>query len=184
QHGEAGKEVRTLERARDTAPRHRVRGQPRDGPAVEDDAPSAGRELAGDHVEEGGLARPVGADDGAALARLEGERHAGQRGERTEGSGDAVNGEEGEGHERTPTRPRRAPTMPPGAKRTKSTKVSPRMSIHRSVYELTRLCSSMKAAAPSHAPLSVPVPPMITMRSASPEVVHRNASGEMEPTNC
>ena len=86
------------------------------------------------------------------------KRHAGQRGERAEGARDAVygeqgGGEQGERHERTPTRPRRAPTMPPGAKSTKSTKVSPRMSIQRSVYELTRLCSRMKAAAPSHAPV-------------------------------
>ena len=62
--------------------------------------------------------------------------------------------------------------------------MSPRINIHRSVYELTRLWSRMKAAAPSAAPPSVPVPPMITMRSTSPEAVQKNASGVMEPTNC
>src|SRR3970282_1393426 len=39
----------------------------------------------------------------------------------------------------------------------------------------------MKAAAPSIEPPSVPVPPMMTMRRASPEVVHRKASGQDGP---
>src|SRR5262249_56318765 len=104
-----------------------------DGGAAEKDGAASGRELAGDHVEEGGLPRPIRADDRATLARLEGQGHAGQRGERAEIPPERLDGQERRRHERTPTRPRRAPTMPPGAKRTKSTKVSPRMSIQRSV---------------------------------------------------
>ena len=42
----------------------------------------------------------------------------------------------------------------------------------------------MKAAAPSTAPPSVPVPPMITISSASPDVFQKNASGVIEPLNC
>ncbi len=39
----------------------------------------------------------------------------------------------GGGHARRPTRPRSAPTMPPGAKSTKRMNVAPRISIQRSV---------------------------------------------------
>jgi len=62
--------------------------------------------------------------------------------------------------------------------------VAPRISIQRSVYVLTRLWSRMKAAAPSRAPPSVPVPPMMTINRASPDVVQKKASGEMEPLSC
>ena len=42
----------------------------------------------------------------------------------------------------------------------------------------------MKAAAPRTGPPSVPVPPMMTISSASPEVFQKKASGAIEPLNC
>src|SRR5262249_56849001 len=133
QHGEAREEIGALEGARHATPGHRIRRQSRDRVAVEKYAAATGRELAGDHVEEGGLPRPIRADDRTTLALLEGQGHASQGGERAEIPPESLDGQERRRHERTPTRPRKAPTMPPGAKRTKSTKVSPRMSIQRSV---------------------------------------------------
>ena len=56
------------------------------------------------------------------------------RRERAEAFAGPVERKEGRGrHDRSPIRPRSAPTIPPGAKRTKRMKVTPRISIQRSV---------------------------------------------------
>jgi hypothetical protein len=58
--------------------------------AEEADPPGRGREVAGDGVEQRGLAGAVGADQGAALPRGDGERDVLDRLERAEGPGDAL----------------------------------------------------------------------------------------------
>ena len=134
EHRQLGKEVGALEGAGDAAPGDRVRRQACDEPALEEHVPGAGRHLACDDVEERGLAGAVGADDGVPRLRRHAERHAGEGRQRAEGARERRDGEERRrGHERIPTRPRRAPTTPPGAKSTSRMKVRPRISIQRSV---------------------------------------------------
>src|SRR5262249_59919674 len=84
EHGELEEQVRPLERAPHAAPREHVRRQSLNLLAVEDDAAGRGLELARDHVEERGLPRSVGADDGAPLMCRHRQRYARERGERAE----------------------------------------------------------------------------------------------------
>ena len=91
-HRELREQVVALERAGDAAPGHRVRAQALDRRALEPDAAAGRRELSGDDVEERGLARAVGADDGAALARRHLERHVIERAQRSEGAGQRLDG--------------------------------------------------------------------------------------------
>jgi hypothetical protein len=58
--------------------------------AEEAHPPGGGGEVAGDHVEQGGLAGAVGADDGPALAGGDGERHTVHCPQRAEGAGDVL----------------------------------------------------------------------------------------------
>jgi len=58
--------------------------------AEEADPPGGGREIAGDGVEQSGLAGAVGADERAALARGDREGDVLDRGERAEHPGDAL----------------------------------------------------------------------------------------------
>src|SRR3954447_23556207 len=60
--GEREAEARPLEGPRDALAIHALRRQPGDGRPCEGDLSGAGREDAGEHVEEGGLPRPVGTD--------------------------------------------------------------------------------------------------------------------------
>src|SRR5262249_34141317 len=102
--------------------------------AVEDDAPGGGREMPGDEVEQRRLARAVRSDDRPALAWGHRQRDAVQGHQGTEAALEPVQGERGGApHDRSPSQPRSAPTIPPGANRTKRTKIAPRISIHRSV---------------------------------------------------
>src|SRR5205823_2001692 len=73
-HGELGKDLRHLERARHALLHALVLGQLRDVLALEDDASGGRRKETADQVEEGGLAGSVGPDHRAQLARLDGER--------------------------------------------------------------------------------------------------------------
>ncbi len=133
QHREPREEVGALEGAPHPAAGQRVRRQPRDGRAVEEDGARRRRQLTRDDVEERGLPRPIGPDDGAPLAGRHRQGHAVERGQGAEVAGQAIDSEERLGHDRIPTRPRSAPRMPPGANSTRRTKVKPRMSIQRSV---------------------------------------------------
>src|SRR2546425_3304824 len=67
-----------------------MRGQPRDVLAVEEDAPAAGAQHAGQAVEERGFAGPVRTDDGADLAGLDGDADVVEGGESAEADGQAV----------------------------------------------------------------------------------------------
>ena len=72
EHGQVAVELRDLERARDAEARDRARRERRDVAAVEGDAAVVGLEVAGDHVDEGGLAGAVAADQADALAAADG----------------------------------------------------------------------------------------------------------------
>src|SRR4051794_19919841 len=66
---EVWKQIGELERAAEAGAGAQRRGKLRDIFAIEQDAASAGPQLSGDQVEIGGLASPVGADNGGQLAR-------------------------------------------------------------------------------------------------------------------
>ena len=68
---------------------------------VETDVAFIGPRLAGDDIHHGGLAGPVGADDGAHLARLENEREIVDGAETVERDADTVEIEHGFGEGRT-----------------------------------------------------------------------------------
>jgi hypothetical protein len=72
--------------------------------AVEQDLARVGARLAGDDVHHRRLAGAVGADDGAHLAMVDGQRQLIQRFEAVEGDGDAVEIEQrvGDLHGATP----------------------------------------------------------------------------------
>ncbi len=79
-----------LEGAADAEPRMRFGGRVGDVDAVEDDAPFARPQIAGDAVEEGRLAGAVGADEADDLARFDMQIGAGDRLEAAEGFRDLL----------------------------------------------------------------------------------------------
>src|SRR5262249_10801494 len=98
---QAGKEVRDLVRARPAEARPSVRSRARDVPAEERDLAAGRPGLAADQAEQRGLARPVGPDDRAALARGDGQADAVDREEPSElfrESGEAQRGGGGIDH--------------------------------------------------------------------------------------
>ena len=75
-HGQGGEEVGDLKRAGQAQRGAAVLGLGRHVGAEEGDAPRGHRQRAGDQVEQRGLARAVGTDERAPLARPHGELHA------------------------------------------------------------------------------------------------------------
>jgi hypothetical protein len=63
-----GKKLRDLKGAPDAEPGHVAGRQPGDVPPAKQDGAGIGLQIAGDHVDEGGLARAIGADDADRLA--------------------------------------------------------------------------------------------------------------------
>src|SRR6266487_896404 len=96
-HGDAGKDVGDLERLREAPPVDDLGPESRDLLAPEDDPAGGGSVQAADDVEERGLARPIGADDGEHLALSDHEAHARQGGEGAEALRHALDLEHG-GH--------------------------------------------------------------------------------------
>ncbi len=133
--GQARKQIRPLEGARNPSPRHRVGRESGDRPAVEDDAAGARRQLPRDEVEQRRLPGAVRPDDGPSLRCAHGERDAIDGGERAETPRESLDGEERRRvrHARSPILPRTMPTIPPGANSTNRMNVRPRISIQRSV---------------------------------------------------
>jgi hypothetical protein len=68
-HAQIGKQIGELERAAEAGAGAQGCGELRDVGAVEQDAAAGGAQLSGDQIEIGGLAGPVGADDGGQLTR-------------------------------------------------------------------------------------------------------------------
>ena len=71
--GKRQRKARTLEGARDAGSVHQLRRQVGDVFAVEPDAPAVARVDAGDHVEKGGLAGSIRADETEDLVTLDSE---------------------------------------------------------------------------------------------------------------
>jgi hypothetical protein len=84
ERGEAAEDLRVLEGARHAEPRDPVRGDGQQVVAVEAHPPRRRPVETGDHVEHGGLARPVGPDQGEDLPGPDRQVDVGQRGEAAE----------------------------------------------------------------------------------------------------
>src|SRR5262245_54631511 len=168
----------------------------RDIAAEERDRPAVGPQLAGDQIEERGLARAVRADDQAPLSRRHREVHRGGDDQTAERLGQALDGERGRGGHRPASLPRAtaiagvarravtrrhrraAPgTSPSGMKTTIATKMAPRTKFHRSISRSATFFMTTTSAAPTTGPSSVPLPPEITISSASAEAVSATACG-------
>ena len=68
-------------------------------------------------------------------------------------------------------------TKPSGMKTTMTTKMAPRTKFQRSTYALATFFMTTTSAAPAIGPRSVPVPPEITISSASAEALRATAWG-------
>ncbi len=71
--------MRDLEGAQHAKPEQLVRLEPRYVLPVKDDLPAGWRKIAGHHIEQGGLARPVGPDQPGDRPALDFERAIGNR---------------------------------------------------------------------------------------------------------
>src|SRR5664280_1549100 len=154
-----------------------------------------GRDLAGDQIEQRGLAGAVGADDQPAFARLDieidiaGDAQAAERftqaadGERAHGLPSGAGALAGAFILRQASRHSRAlpGTRPSGIKMTMATKMAPSRKFQRSRKPLTTVLTTTTSAAPTIGPNSVPAPPEITISSTSAEEVSASVCGLM---NC
>src|SRR5256886_8326651 len=96
-HAHALEERDVLEGARHPELGHVGRRQPRAVAALEEDAALVGMVEAADDVEQRGLARAVGPDDGEDLPALDVQAHAAQREQSAEAHADPLHLEQGPG---------------------------------------------------------------------------------------
>src|SRR6266851_4175404 len=138
----------------------------------QDDVSGIARQVAGDQVEERGLAGAVGADDQAPLARRHLERDIADGRQAAERFPQVL--EAKRSHSLfTPG------TTPSGMNTTMRTKTKPSSMFQRSTYAETQFLSSMTMAAPTRGLASVPEPPAITASSPSAELVSESETGWM-----
>src|SRR5262249_13918116 len=100
ERGELAEEPTVLERPPHALRRHQVGRESIDPLVAEPDGAGGERGVSGDRVEERGLARAVGPDDGPDLAGLDAQGDAGYGGEAAVAHGDVVELEEGHGYSR------------------------------------------------------------------------------------
>ncbi len=144
-HGEAREDVGALERPAHAEPAEVVGRDPGDVALLEDHAPAVGLEVPGDQVEQRGLARAVGADDGADRALGHREGHAPHRLEAVEALADVAHLKHRPASARAAARASSsAPASPPGKTKSRRTRMLPRMSGQYSVYETICWLSQMQ----------------------------------------
>ena len=130
-HAQIQKQIVALKRIAEAEPSPRVNGQPGDIPAIEIHAARGRREFTGNQLEECGLARAVGADDGPPLAGLDLQRHVHQRRQPTVVLVQALHLDLA--HARFPAARRARPTRPCGANNTNKMNTTPITVSQRSV---------------------------------------------------
>ena len=130
--GHAGEARGDLEGAADAAAPDGAGRQAGDGPASQGHGPGVRPELAADHVEAGGLAGAVGADEGEHLAGCDGEGDGLDGGDATPGFAEVFDGEDAHAARRVQRR-WAAPAIPAGNSTTSRTMAAPRAARQRSV---------------------------------------------------
>ena len=128
EHGELGKDLDELKAPRHAEAREGHHADSADVPVLEAHGPRARREQAREHVDEGGLAGAVGADDGNELALADGEAHAVQRHIGTVELAHAARLEDHASDTSVGRRRAKKPMSPPGAKMTMKASTAPKMS--------------------------------------------------------
>src|SRR2546427_583796 len=125
--GHAGERLRDLKAPHDAEAGPLVSREARDVPAVEEDPPAIGRERARHAVDQGGLARPVRADEPEPFAGPHVKADSIEREEAAEALGDRVDLEQGRGGRLAhPPRSLRArPGSPSAAGTTNTTSTAP-----------------------------------------------------------
>src|SRR5207248_6416825 len=118
------------------------------------------------------LARTVGADDQAPLARRHGERDIGDRRQAAEGLLQVL--ETKRFHSLW-----NPGTTPSGMNTTIRTKTKPSSMFQRSMYADAQFLRSSTIAAPTRGPASVPEPPAITASRPSAELASESDTGWM-----
>src|SRR5260221_8289231 len=159
--------------------------QPRDVLAEQRDRAAVDPQLAGDQMEQGGLAGAIRPDDQPALARRHlqidriGHPQAAERFLQIT--------DDERGHRPVSAARRRAAsarqrrtvpgTSPSGMKMTIATKIAPSTKFQRSIQPLATFFMITTSAAPEIGPSRVAVPPDITMSSASADAVNALTCG-------
>src|SRR5712691_269867 len=190
ERGERGVELRDLERAADAKACDVARHELGDVAALIVDAPAVGLEVARDHVDEGGLAGAVGADQADHGIPLDGRVDVARRGDRAEVLAQALRVKYG-GHLRSSRdrrhqaalRPRNSDHRPFG-RNTMTASNEPPSTICQVLGETPKATVWMmpKMSAPRNGAITLPVPARMVMKMNSPEVVQYAISGSMCPT--
>src|SRR4029077_16008105 len=171
-HRQLGEDLHELEAAGHAEPRERDWTDARDVAALEGHVPLAGRQHPGEHVDQGGLARPVWADDGDELVLRDGEA-------------DPIESHVGpvalteiprfEDHPRPAStdarRDAKRPMSPPGAKITMKASIAPKIRRPYATTDIAVSCRKMNAKAPTSGPKKEAKPPSRTMKTTLPEWV-------------
>ena len=171
EHGERGVELRDLERAADAEARDVARRERGDVAPLEVDAAAVGLQVAGDHVDEGGLAGAVGADQADHGVPLDGGVDVARRRHRAEVLVQAPARRGSPPSQaalrRAEQRPqaRRAGTRSPASSDAPST-------ICQVLGERSKATVWMmpKISAPRNGAITLPVPARMVMKMNSPEV--------------
>src|SRR5207249_1146906 len=186
------KDVRHLEGARHPGADARARGQPRHVGAVEQHFARVGEQLPGEQVDEGGLARAVGADhcgDAAGGKRQvdAGDRdevgkrlaHAARFEERAHAASfrGAVRGRGARRHGLRASRDSAAPRRPPRNASTTPRSTSPKTSSQYSVYRTISSLMPRYTTAPTMGPANENGPPMSAAITGSADLVQCAAVG-------
>src|SRR5919201_5097653 len=173
---------RDLKRAPDAEAPYLARLETDDAAMREFAVAAIGCELPIDHVEAGGFARAVGADQRQELAFADVEADILDRMHPAERFGQVADAEHAHaGFLRAAVRLLSAPTMPPGNTSTSSRITAPSRPRQKAVWRMTLSCSTVKTAAPTIGSVSVCIPPKSTITIASIERDTQATSGEMVP---
>src|SRR6478672_12901079 len=172
-----------LERAADAEAPDIARLLANDVGAVEQNFARVGLELTIDHVEAGGFAGAVRAEQRKQLAAAKIERDIVDCTHAAKTAGEAADLQKG-GHARFHARCDQlwiVPAIPCGKTSTRNKITSPSSARQYSVWRATLSCSVRNVTLPTIGPTSVPMPPSRTMTSPSTERPIEIVSGEMLP---
>src|SRR6266511_2796018 len=182
--GEVIEQVDDLEAPRDARLDALVRRLAGDVVVLEDDLSAVGPQEAAHEIDEAGLARTVGADQGEHFTLVHDEVDCVHRAVLAERLGQRL------GREKTHfSAPffileaswSIAPMLPFGSASTRTTSTVPRRSCQYTVKPTAYVLRYVKAIAPTMGPTKVRNPPSTVMKTISPENVHTRTSGLASP---
>ncbi len=147
------KRLGDLKSAADAPAKPLLRGGEGDGLALEQDDAAIRPELPADHVEDGGFAGAVGADQRDHLAALHGKADLARRDDAAEGFAQPLHRQQA--HARSSRHCRIVPTRPRGKTSTMPMIARPRPSRHRDVRGMSWSRRTCSTAEPTSGPAMV-----------------------------